>query len=123
LGPGNLNNLCGKLVLQRTQRLRFVPRSANVLQQNGEVAMVVKVFISHKKEDAEQASAISAYLVASGLQVYSFRSPRGLVTIDAATRENIHNSYLLRVEKQNGKLVNTVVETFGRVPALQPKKQ
>ena len=32
--------------------------------------MVVKVFVSHKKEDAEQASAISAYLVANGLQVY-----------------------------------------------------
>ncbi len=32
--------------------------------------MAAKVFISHKKEDAEQASIISAYLVASGLQVY-----------------------------------------------------
>src|SRR5258708_2308232 len=32
--------------------------------------MAVKVFVSHKKEDSEQASAISTYLVSSGLQVY-----------------------------------------------------
>ncbi|MCP1999586.1 toll/interleukin-1 receptor domain-containing protein [Nitrobacter winogradskyi] len=32
--------------------------------------MPVKVFISHKKEDAEQASAISAHLIANGLTVY-----------------------------------------------------
>jgi hypothetical protein len=54
---------------------------------------------------------------------YSFESPRGLVTIDAATRENIHNSYLLRVEKQNGRLVNSIIETFGQLPAVKPIKQ
>ncbi|MCA6122112.1 toll/interleukin-1 receptor domain-containing protein [Bradyrhizobium sp. WSM 1704] len=32
--------------------------------------MPVKVFISHKKEDAEQAKLISAHLVANGLTVY-----------------------------------------------------
>ena len=32
--------------------------------------MAVKVFISHKKEDAEQAKAIGAYLTANGLVVY-----------------------------------------------------
>lgn len=32
--------------------------------------MPVKVFISHKKEDAEQAAAISAHLASRGLQVY-----------------------------------------------------
>ncbi|MCP2223692.1 toll/interleukin-1 receptor domain-containing protein [Bradyrhizobium elkanii] len=32
--------------------------------------MPVKVFISHKKEDAEQAKLISAHLIANGLTVY-----------------------------------------------------
>ncbi len=54
---------------------------------------------------------------------YSFDSPRGPVTIDTATREHTQNFYLLRVEKQNGKLVNTIVKTFEQVPAPQPKKQ
>jgi branched-chain amino acid transport system substrate-binding protein len=53
----------------------------------------------------------------------SFKSPRGPVTIDAATRENIQNFYLWRVEKHNGKLVNVIVKTFEQVPAPQPKKQ
>ncbi len=54
---------------------------------------------------------------------YSFKSPRGPVTIDAATREDVQNSYLIRVEKQNGKLTNTIVKTFEQVPAYQPPKQ
>ena len=32
--------------------------------------MPVRVFVSHKKEDAEQASAISAHLIANGLTTY-----------------------------------------------------
>ena len=32
--------------------------------------MPIKVFISHKKEDAEQAGAIAAHLTANGLSVY-----------------------------------------------------
>ena len=32
--------------------------------------MAVKIFISHKKEDAEQATSISSYLTSRGLQVY-----------------------------------------------------
>ena len=53
----------------------------------------------------------------------SFKSPRGPVTIDAGTRENIQNFYLWRVEKHNGKLVNVIVKTFEQVPAPQPKKK
>jgi branched-chain amino acid transport system substrate-binding protein len=53
----------------------------------------------------------------------SFKSPRGPVTIDAATRENIQNFYLWRVEKQNGKLANVLVKAFVQVPPPQPKKQ
>jgi TIR domain len=32
--------------------------------------MAVKAFISHKKEDAEQAALISTHLISNGLQVY-----------------------------------------------------
>lgn len=32
--------------------------------------MPIKVFISHKKEDTEQAGAIAAHLTANGLFVY-----------------------------------------------------
>jgi hypothetical protein len=35
-----------------------------------EERMTIKVFISHKKEDAEQAAAVAAHLTADGLSVY-----------------------------------------------------
>jgi hypothetical protein len=38
--------------------------------KKGMTRVAVKVFISHKKEDAEQAGAISSYLTSTGLQVY-----------------------------------------------------
>jgi branched-chain amino acid transport system substrate-binding protein len=47
---------------------------------------------------------------------YSYKSPRGPVTIDPETRENIQNFYVRRVDKQAGKLVNVVIKTFEQVP-------
>jgi hypothetical protein len=43
--------------------------------------MAVKVFVSHKKEDAEQAAAVAAHLTARGLGVY-------LDVIDAQLRKS-----------------------------------
>jgi branched-chain amino acid transport system substrate-binding protein len=79
--------------------------------------------VAYKMIESISGDKLDGDVAMKSILGYSFRSPRGLVTIDAATRENIHNSYLLRVEKKNGKLVNSIVETFGQVPALQPKKQ
>lgn len=53
---------------------------------------------------------------------FSYKSPRGPVTIDPATRENIQNFYVRRVEKRDGKMVNVVIKTFDQVQPPPVKK-
>jgi len=45
----------------------------------------------------------------------SFESPRGPVTVDAATRELTQNIYVRRVERRDGQLWNVETETFPAV--------
>jgi branched-chain amino acid transport system substrate-binding protein len=45
------------------------------------------------------------------------RSPRGALTIDAVTREPVQDIHIRRIDKVNGKLRNTVVDTFKAVRA------
>ena len=45
----------------------------------------------------------------------SFESPRGPVSIDAQTRDVVHNIYVRKVEKVDGKLWNSEVQTFTAV--------
>jgi branched-chain amino acid transport system substrate-binding protein len=53
---------------------------------------------------------------------YSYKSPRGPVTIDPATRENIQNFYVRRVERRGDKLQNVVIKTFEQVQPPPAKK-
>lgn len=46
---------------------------------------------------------------------YSYKSPRGPVTIDAASRENIQNFYLREVVKDGGNKVNKVIKVWEQV--------
>jgi branched-chain amino acid transport system substrate-binding protein len=45
----------------------------------------------------------------------SFESPRGPVTIDAATRDPVQNVYIRKVEKVNGQLWNVEFATIPNV--------
>lgn len=46
---------------------------------------------------------------------YSYRSPRGPVTIDPATRENVQNFYLREVVKEGGTKLNKVIKVWEQV--------
>jgi len=46
---------------------------------------------------------------------FSYKSPRGPVTIDPATRENIQNFYVREVELRDGKMQNVVIKIFEQV--------
>ena len=41
-----------------------------------------------------------------------FESPRGPMFIDAQTRDVVHNIYIRKVERRNGQLLNTEIETI-----------
>jgi branched-chain amino acid transport system substrate-binding protein len=45
----------------------------------------------------------------------SWRSPRGPMTIDAATRDVVQNVYIRKVEEVNGKLFNVEFATIENV--------
>jgi branched-chain amino acid transport system substrate-binding protein len=45
----------------------------------------------------------------------SFESPRGPISIDAQTRDIVQNIYIRKVERKNGQLWNTEIETFKAV--------
>jgi branched-chain amino acid transport system substrate-binding protein len=51
------------------------------------------------------------------LRGYSWKSPRGPVTMDADTRELVQNIYVRKTEKVNGRLNNKVVEIYPAVKA------
>ncbi len=57
---------------------------------------------------------------------WKFNSPRGPIMIDPETRDIVHNQYLRRVDKVNGKLQNTEISTIKMVKdpwkELQKKK-
>lgn len=42
-------------------------------------------------------------------------SPRGPIEIDPVTRDVVQNVYILRTEKRNGKMQNTVIDTYTHV--------
>ena len=46
---------------------------------------------------------------------YAWKSPRGAVQVDAATRELTQNIYMRRVEKVDGKLANVAFRTYDAV--------
>jgi branched-chain amino acid transport system substrate-binding protein len=45
----------------------------------------------------------------------TFESPRGPMSIDAQTRDVVHNIYVRRVERQNGQLYNVEIATVADV--------
>ena len=62
--------------------------------------------------EAQQGKSFDGKTAIESLRGFSWKSPRGPVTIDANTREPIENYYIRRVEKKDGKLQNVVVKTL-----------
>jgi branched-chain amino acid transport system substrate-binding protein len=48
----------------------------------------------------------------AAIKGYSFKSPRGTVTVDPSTRELTQSDYVTRVDKVNGQLANVVLKAF-----------
>jgi len=48
----------------------------------------------------------------AAIKGYTFKSPRGTVTVDPNTREMIQSDYVTKVEKVNGQLANVVLKGF-----------
>lgn len=73
------------------------------------------MYVASKMIEAMKGGPFDGDLAVKSIIGLSYDSPRGPVTIDPKTRENIQNFYLRRVEKIDGKLQNVVIKTFEQV--------
>ena len=65
--------------------------------------------------EAQQGKGFDGKAAIESLRGFTWKSPRGPVTIDAATREPIQNFYVRRVDKKDGRLQNVVIKTIEAV--------
>jgi branched-chain amino acid transport system substrate-binding protein len=61
---------------------------------------------------AGQKGAIDPVKTIEALRGYTFESPRGMITIDAQTREVHESMYVRRTEMRDGKFVNSEIAAF-----------
>jgi len=71
--------------------------------------VMYRMIESQKGKPFDGTAAIEA------VKGFTWKSPRGSVTIDPATRNIIQDIHIRKVVKANGKLVNEVVDTFPAV--------
>ncbi len=79
------------------------------------------MLVAYKMIDAMGNGPFNGDAAIKSLLGFHYSSPRGPVTIDATTRENIQNYYVRRVALQDGKLSNVIVKTFENVKAPDSK--
>jgi branched-chain amino acid transport system substrate-binding protein len=66
----------------------------------------------HRMLEAQQDKGFDGKTAIESLRGFSWKSPRGPVTIDPATRELVQNFYIRRVEQKDGRLQNVVIKTL-----------
>ena len=71
--------------------------------------------LAYKMLNDQAGKPFDGEAAVKSLAGYSYKSPRGPVTIDAATRENIQNFYLREVVKEEGAKRNKVVKVWEQV--------
>lgn len=71
--------------------------------------------VSYKMIENMQGKPFDGDVAVKSILGLSYKSPRGPVTIDRETRENVQNFYVRRVEKRDGKLQNVVIKTYENV--------
>jgi len=77
--------------------------------------------VAYKMIDSMGGKPFDGDAAVKAIQGFTYQSPRGPVTIDPATRENIQNFYVRRVELKDGKMQNVIIKTFEQVKPPGPK--
>jgi len=98
--------------LKATLQQKF---GANVLPSSFTLGAYDGLALVRRMVESQKGKGFDADAAMASLRGYSWKSPRGPVTIDAATREPIENYYIRRVEKKDGKLQNSVVKVLEAV--------
>jgi branched-chain amino acid transport system substrate-binding protein len=88
---------------------------ANVLPSTFTLGAYDGLELVRRMLESQQDKTFDGAAGLASVRGFSWKSPRGPVTIDATTRETIQNFYVRRVEKKDGKLQNVVIKTFENV--------
>ena len=88
---------------------------ASVLPSSFTLGAYDSLTLVRKMLDSQQGKSFDGTAALATLRGFSWKSPRGPVTIDATTREPIENYYIRRVEKKDGKLQNVVIKVLEAV--------
>jgi len=95
--------------LKATLQQKF---GAKVLPSTFTLGAYDALTLVHRMLEAQQGKGFDGKTAIESLRGFSWKSPRGPVTIDPVTREPIQNFYIRRVEKKDGTLQNVVVKTL-----------
>jgi branched-chain amino acid transport system substrate-binding protein len=71
----------------------------------------------YKMIESQKGKAFDGKAAQQAALGVTIRSPRGALTIDAATREPVQDIYIRRIDKVNGKLRNVIVDSLKAVKA------
>jgi len=88
---------------------------ASVLPSSFTLGAYDSLTLVRKMLEGQQGKSFDGTAALATLRGFSWKSPRGPVTIDASTREPIENYYIRRVDKKDGKLQNVVIKTLDAV--------
>ena len=100
----NVENNALKATLQQKFGANALPSSFTLGAYDG-------LHLAYKMLESQKGKAFDGTAALATLRGFSWKSPRGPVTIDAATREPIQNYYIRRVEKKDGRMQNVVIKT------------
>jgi len=97
---------------QLAKKFKDVPPSPYPVTGYDSMGVFYKMIESQQGKPFDGASAVKSVLG------YSWKSPRGPVTIDPASHDIVENYYIRRVEKIDGVLKNVVIRTYEQQPPL-----
>jgi branched-chain amino acid transport system substrate-binding protein len=95
--------------LKATLQQKF---GANALPSSFTLGAYDGLHLAYKMLESQKGRPFDGTAAVATLRGFSWKSPRGPVTIDAATREPIENYYIRRVEKKDGRMQNVVIKTI-----------
>jgi branched-chain amino acid transport system substrate-binding protein len=101
----NAENNALKATLQQKFGVNVLPSSFTLGAYDG-------LHLAYKMLESRKDKAFDGTAALATLRGFSWKSPRGPVTIDPATREPIENYYIRRVEKKDGRMQNVVIKTI-----------
>lgn len=85
-----------------------IPNFAMITAFDG-MRVIYRMIESQKGKPFDGTAAVEA------VKGFAWTSPRGPVSIDPATRNIVQNIYIRKVAKEDGRLINVVVDTFPTV--------